>query len=37
LGIAVPLDETEQPVIEPPNETLYSIAYLAFTLPLYVT
>jgi hypothetical protein len=29
---------TEQPVIELRNETLlYSIAYLAFTLPLYVT
>jgi adenylate cyclase len=38
LGIAVPLDEIEQPVIELRNQTLlYSIAFLAFTLPLYVT
>jgi hypothetical protein len=38
LGIAVPLDEIEHPVIEVRNQTLfYSIAFLAFTLPLYVT
>ena len=38
LGIAAPLDEIEQPVIELRNQTLlYSIAFLAFTLPLYVT
>jgi adenylate cyclase len=38
LGIAVPLDEIEQPVIELRNQTLlYSLAFLAFTLPLYVT
>jgi hypothetical protein len=38
LGIAVPLDEIGQPVIELRNQTLfYSIAFLAFTLPLYVT
>ena len=38
LGIAVPLDQIEQPVIELRNETLlYSLAFLAFTLPLYVT
>jgi adenylate cyclase len=38
LGIAVPLDEIEQPVIELRNQTLiYSVAFLAFTLPLYVT
>jgi hypothetical protein len=38
LGIAVPLDEIEQPAIELRNQTLfYSLAFLAFTLPLYVT
>jgi adenylate cyclase len=38
LGIAVPLDEIEQPVIELRNQTLfYSVAFLVFTLPLYVT
>jgi hypothetical protein len=38
LGIAVPLDEIEQPVIELRNQTLfYWIAFLAFTLPLSVT
>ncbi|MBV9202984.1 MAG: hypothetical protein JOY83_25235 [Alphaproteobacteria bacterium] len=38
LGVAVPLDEIEQPVIELRNQTLlYSIAFLAFTLPVYIT
>jgi len=38
LGIAVPLDEIEQPVIELRNQTLfYSIAFLVLALPLYVT
>jgi hypothetical protein len=38
LGIAVPLDEIEQPVIELRNQTLfYSLTFLAFTPPLYVT
>jgi len=38
FGIAVPLDEIEQPVIELRNQTfLYSLAFLAFSLPLYVT
>ena len=38
LGIAVPIDEIEQPVIALRNQTLfYSLAFLAFTLPLYVT
>jgi adenylate cyclase len=38
LGIAVPVDEIAQPAIALRNQTLfYSIAFLAFTLPLYVT
>ena len=38
LGIAVPIDEIEQPVIAVRNQTLfYSIAFLVFALPLYVT
>jgi adenylate cyclase len=38
LGIAVPIDEIEQPAIALRNQTLfYSIAFLALTLPLYVT
>ena len=38
LGIAVPVDEIEQPAIELRNQTLfYSIAFLVFALPLYVT
>jgi adenylate cyclase len=38
LGIAVPLDEIEHPVIEVRNQTLfYSIAFLVLALPLYVT
>jgi adenylate cyclase len=38
LGMAVPIDEIEEPAIALRNETLlYSIAFLAFTLPLYVT
>ena len=38
LGIAVPIDEIAQPAIALRNQTLlYSIAFLAFTLPLYVT
>jgi adenylate cyclase len=38
LGIAVPIDEIQQPAIALRNQTLfYSVAFLAFTLPLYVT
>jgi adenylate cyclase len=38
LGIAVPLDEIEHPAIALRNQTLfYSIAFLVFALPLYVT
>jgi hypothetical protein len=38
LGIAVPIDEIEEPTIALRNQTLfYSIAFLALTLPLYVT
>jgi adenylate cyclase len=38
LGIAVPIDEIAQPAIAVRNQTLlYSLAFLAFTLPLYVT
>jgi adenylate cyclase len=38
LGIAVPIDEIEEPVIAVRNQTLfYSIAFLTFALPLYVT
>lgn len=38
LAIAVPVDEIEQPVIEIRNDTLlYSLAFLVFALPLYVT
>jgi adenylate cyclase len=38
LGVAVPIDEIAQPVIELRNQTLlYSIAFLVFALPLYVT
>src|SRR6516162_3561799 len=38
LGIAVPIDEIAQPAIAVRNHTLfYSLAFLAFTLPLYVT
>jgi adenylate cyclase len=38
LGITVPLDEIEGPVIAVRNQTLfYSIAFLVFALPLYVT
>jgi hypothetical protein len=38
LRIAVPLDQIEQPVIELRNQTFfYSIAFLVFALPLYVT
>lgn len=38
LGIAVPIDEIQQPAIELRNQTLfYSIAFLVFALPLYVT
>ena len=38
LGIAVPIDEIEQPAIAMRNQTLfYSLAVLAFTLPPYVT
>lgn len=38
LGIAVPMDEIEQPIIDIRNDTLlYSVAFLVFALPLYVT
>jgi hypothetical protein len=38
LGIAVPIDEIQRPAIALRNQTLfYSVAFLAFTLPLYVT
>jgi hypothetical protein len=38
LGIAVPIDEVEQPAIALRNQTLfYSIAFLVFAVPLYVT
>ncbi len=38
LGITVPLDEIEEPVIAVRNQTLfYSIAFLLLVLPLYVT
>jgi adenylate cyclase len=38
LGIAVPFDEIEHPVIAVRNQTLfYSIAFLVLVLPLYVT
>lgn len=38
LGIAVPIDEIARPVIELRNETLfYSVAFLVFALPLYIT
>ena len=38
LGIAVPLDGIEHPVIELRNQTLfYSIAFPVLALPLYVT
>ncbi len=38
LGIAVPIDEIAQPVIELRNETLfYSVGFLVFALPLYIT
>jgi hypothetical protein len=38
LGMAVPLDEIEHPAIALRNQTLlYSIAFLVFALPLYVT
>jgi adenylate cyclase len=38
LAIMVPLDEIEKPIDEIRNQTLlYSIAFLVFALPLYVT
>jgi adenylate cyclase len=38
LGIAVPIDEIEHPAIALRNQTLlYSVAFLVFALPLYVT
>jgi adenylate cyclase len=38
LAIMVPLDEIEKPVIEIRNQTLiYSIVFLVFAMPLYVT
>jgi hypothetical protein len=38
LAIAVPVDEVEQPIDDIRNDTLlYSVAFLVFALPLYVT
>jgi len=38
LAIAVPVDEIEQPIIDIRNDTLlYSVAFLVFALPLFVT
>jgi adenylate cyclase len=38
LAIIVPLDEIEKPIIQIRNQSLlYSIAFLVFALPLYVT
>lgn len=38
LAIMVPVDEIERPIIDIRNDTLlYSIAFLVFALPLYVT
>jgi len=38
LGIAVPLDEIEAPIVAVRNQTLfYSVAFLVLVLPLYVT
>jgi hypothetical protein len=38
LAIMVPLDEIEKPITEIRNQALlYSIAFLVFALPLYVT
>jgi adenylate cyclase len=38
LAIAVPVDEIEKPIIDIRNDTLlYSVAFLIFALPLFVT
>jgi adenylate cyclase len=38
MAIAVPIDEIQKPIMELRNQTLfYSIAFLVFALPLYVT
>ena len=38
LAIAVPVDEIEKPIIDIRNDTLlYSVAFLVFALPLFVT
>ena len=38
LGIAVPIDEIAQPAIALRNQTLfYSITFLVFALPIYLT
>ncbi len=38
LAIAVPVDEIEQPITDIRNDTLlYSVAFLVFAMPLYVT
>jgi hypothetical protein len=38
LAIMVPIDEIERPIAEIRNQTLlYSVAFLVFALPLYVT
>ena len=38
MAIAVPIDEIQKPIVELRNQTLfYSIGFLVFALPLYVT
>jgi hypothetical protein len=38
LAMIVPIDEIEKPIMELRNHTLlYSVAFLLFTLPLYMT
>ena len=38
LAMIVPIDEIEKPITEIRNQTLlYSVAFLLFTLPLYMT
>jgi hypothetical protein len=38
LAITVPVDEIEKPIIDIRNDTLlYSVAFLIFALPLFVT
>jgi hypothetical protein len=38
LAIAVPINEIEKPIVDIRNQTLlYSIGFLVFALPLYLT